>query len=81
MDLHDILNGAERIHRTARQTDPPLDVLGDLITLLYEALSDLESLIDNSQHQSGSSDNVHPVENLRALIQKIGHTLRQSLLP
>lgn len=62
----------------ARQADPPLGTFGDHLTLLYEAMSDVESLLEHTPHEPMGPEDLHPVEHLKALIRKIGQTLRQS---
>lgn len=72
----DVINGAERILTMVRQPEPPYDEIDDSLSYLYQAMSDIRSLV--SVMSSDTDQISHPVNDLRALINKIHHRIRES---
>lgn len=60
------------------QPNTPIEAIDDTVTLLYEAVLDIDTLIQQSPATSRVKDEDHPICDLKALIVRISHKLRKS---
>jgi hypothetical protein len=54
-----------------------VEAINDMTTFLYQALSDIDTLVQKETEFTGVSDDDHPIRDLKALVVKISHKLRK----